>query len=158
MTVAQEKRWKAEAEIIKRHKKVPSSREMQRLLKEEYGIVANHNTINTDLKNDLEALTTEEYNNQKEGILNMIEDEINIAHGIAQKSGDEELQLKAMNTVSKLSKTKSDILIKFKKAQSQLSKEDKPEINVYIGEPKEIDVKKFKKLEGEFKDEEIETN
>jgi hypothetical protein len=156
MTVAQEKRWKAEAEIIKKLNKIPSSREMQRILKEDYGIVANHNTINADLKNDLEALTTEEYNNQKAGILKMIDDEINIAHSISQKSGDAELQLKAMNTVSKLSKTKSEILIKFKKAQAQLSKEDKPEINVYIGEPKKIDMEKFRKLEGEIKDEETE--
>lgn len=154
MTAAQEKRWKAEAEIIKELKDMPSSREMQRLLKEKYGIIANHNTINKDLKNDLEALTTEEYNNQKEGILKMLDDEINIAHTISQNNGDAELQLKAMNTVSKLSKTKSDVLIKFKKAQAQLSKEEKPEINVYIGNPKQIDMKKFKKLEGEIKDEE----
>ena len=148
MTAAQEKRWKAEAEIIKKFKEVPSCREMQRLLKEEYGIVANHNTINADLKQDLEALTVEEYENQKEGILNMITTEIDTAHKIATTSGDQELQLKAMNTVSKLSKTKTEILIKFKRAQAQMSKEDKPEINVFIGQPKEIDLKKFKKLDG----------
>ena len=105
MTAAQERRWKAEAEIIKELNEIPSSREMQRLLKEKYGIVANHNTINEDLKKDLESLTKQEYENKKTGILKMIEDEINIAHGIAQNSKDEELQLKAMNTVSKLTKT-----------------------------------------------------
>lgn len=154
MTAAQEKRWKAEAEIIKGLKEMPSSREMQKLLKEKYGIIANHNTINNDLKQDLEALTKEEYNNQKSGILSMIDTEIDIAHGIATSSGDPEIQLKAMNTVSKLSKTKSEILIKFKKAQAQISKEDKPEINVFIGQPKQIDENKFKKLDsGDNKDE-----
>jgi len=152
MTVEQEKRWKAEAEIIKELKEVPSSREMQRLLKEKYNITANHNTINADLKHDLEALTKEEYGNQKSGILKMLDDEIDIAHGIATGDGDSEIQLKAMNTVSKLSKTKSDVLIKFRKAQSQLTKAEKPEINVYIGKPKEIDIEKFKKLEGGVKD------
>lgn len=155
MTTAQETRWKAEAEIIKELKEIPSSREMQKLLKEKYGITANHNTINADLKNDLEALTKDEYNNQKEGILKMINDEIDIAHGIAtNKIADPELQLKAMNTISKLSKTKADILIKFKKAQAKLTKEDRPEINIMIGQFKEIDMKKFKKLEGAVKDEE----
>jgi len=126
---------------------------MQKLLKERYGIIANHNTINADLKKDLEALTKEEYNNQKSGILNMINSEIEIAHNIATTSGDPEVQLKAMNTVSKLTKTKSEILIKFKKAQAQLAKEEKPDINVFIGEPKEIDLNKFKKLDGVSDDE-----
>lgn len=149
MTVAQEKRWKAEAIIIKDLSEMPSSREMQRLLKEKFGIEANHNTINEDLKHDLESLTKEDFNNQKSGILTMLNDEIDIAHGIATSALDEpEIQLKAMNTVSKLSKTKSDILIKFRKAQSQITKEEKPEINVFIGKPIEIDMKKFNKLDG----------
>ena len=149
MTVAQETRWKAEAAIIKDLSEVPSSREMQRLLKDRYGIEANHNTINEDLKHDLEALTKEEFNNQKSGILTMLNDEIEIAHGIATTALDEpEIQLKAMNTVSKLSKVKSDILIKFRKAQSQIAKEEKPEINVFIGKPIEIDMKKFNKIDG----------
>jgi len=149
MTVAQETRWKAEAAIIKDLSEVPSSREMQRLLKDRYGIEANHNTINEDLKHDLEALTKEEFNNQKSGILTMLNDEIEIAHEIATTALNEpEIQLKAMNTVSKLSKVKSDILIKFRKAQSQIAKEEKPEINVFIGKPIEIDMKKFNKIDG----------
>lgn len=152
MTVAQEKRWKAEAELIKDLSEVPSSREMQRLLKEKYGIEANHNTINEDLKHDLESLTKEELNNQKSGILTMINDEIDIAHAIATNSGDAEIQLKAMNTVSKLSKTKTDILIKFRKAQSEIAKEEKPKINIFVGKPVEIDMKKFEKIDGAEKD------
>ena len=153
MTAAQDRRWKAEAEIIKGLNDMPSSREMQRLLKEKFGIEANHNTINEDLKHDLESLTKEDYNNQKSSILTMLDDEIDIAHGIATSALDEpEIQLKAMNTVSKLSKTKSDILIKFRKAQSRIAKEEKPTINVHIGQPVEIDLKKFNKLDGETKD------
>lgn len=155
MTTAQDKRWKAEREIIQELNSIPSSREMQRLLKEKYGIVANHGTINQDLKLDLEALTEKEYNNKKQGILQMLDDEINIAHDIAMDgTADPEIQLKAMNTVSKLSKTKSEVLIKFKKAQADISKEEKPSINVYIGNPKQIDMKKFKKLEGAKENEE----
>lgn len=141
-------------EIIKRLKKMPSCREMQKILKDEYGIIANHNTINTDLKQDLESLTEAEYENQKTGILNMLNTEINIAHDIAENSSDQELQLKAMNTVSKLSKTKSEILVKFRKAQTQLTKEEKPKINVFIGQPREIDMKKFDKLSGATEDDE----
>lgn len=148
MTAAQEKRWQAELEIIQKLNKIPSCREMQKLLKDDYGIIANHNTINDDLKRDLESLTKAEYENQKTGILNMLNTEINIAHGIATSSEDPEIQLKAMNTVSKLSKTKSEVLIKFRKAQSQLAKKEKPEINVFIGKPKEVDLEKFDKLEG----------
>ena len=153
MTIAQEKRWKAEAEIIKSLDHVPSSRELTKLLKEKYGIVANHVTVLNDLKKDLEALTESDYDNKKSGILNMIEDEIDEAHRIATESVDDDLKLKAMNTVSKLTKTKAEILIKFRRAQAQLSKEEKPEYNVYIGQPKKIDEEKFKKLDGAVEDE-----
>jgi len=153
MTVAQDNRRKAEYEIIKKLGKVPSCREMQKFLKEEYGIIANHNTINSDLKLNLEALTKEEYNNEKSNILKMINDEIDIAHNIAITNSDSEVKLKAMNTVSKLSKTKSEILTKFKKAQVQLSKEEKPKINIFIGEPKQIKEDKFKKINGVVQDE-----
>lgn len=147
MTIAQETRWKAELEIIQELGRVPSSREMQKLLKEKYAIEANHNTVNTDLKKDLEALTQEEYTNQKNGILSMVDAEITIAHNIATNEQDSELKLKAMNTVSKLSKTKSEIIIKFRKAQAKLATEEKPIYNISIGEPVEIDLKKFKKLD-----------
>lgn len=157
--MTQEKRWQAELEIIKKLGDIPSCREMQKLLKEQYNINANHNTINSDLKHDLESLTKSEYENQKTGILNMLNDEIDIAHTIATSETDSELQLKAMNTVSKLSKTKSEILIKFRKAQSDLSTSEKATINVFIGEPKEIDLKKFNKIKkGEKKSEESKEN
>jgi len=156
MTAAQDKRRQAELQIIQELKQVPSCREMQRLLKEKFGIVANHNTINDDLKQDLESLTQDEYENQKSGILDMLNKEIEIAHNIATNKGDSTLKLKAMNTVSKLSKTKADILIKFRHANAQLTKEEKPEINIIIGEPKQIDEEKFKKLNGVVQNEDTE--
>lgn len=152
MTVAQETRWRAELEILQKLGKIPSSREMQKLLKDEYNIEANHNTVNADLKRDLEFLTKEEYTNQKNGILSMLDTEIGIAHKIATNEADSELKLKAMNTVSKLSKTKSEILIKFRKAQAKLSTEEKPVYNISIGEPVEIDMKKFNRLKKDGKD------
>ncbi len=151
MTDAQDTRWRAELEIIQEVGSVPSSRKMQTLLKEKYGIDANHNTVNADLKKDLEFLTKQEYTNQKNGILSMLDTEISIAHNIVTTESDNELKLKAMNTVSKLSKTKSEILIKFRNAQAKLATEEKPIINVSIGEPVEIDLKEFKKLTKESK-------
>ena len=124
MTVAQDKRWRAELDIIEKEGKIPSSREMQRLL-EEKGIKVTHKIILQDLKKDLETLTEPEYKNQKAGIMKMLDDEIDIAHEIAMHSEEDETRLKASNTVTKLSKTKSDIMIKFRKAQVELNKEDK---------------------------------
>lgn len=153
MTANQEKRWKAEYEIIKKLGKVPSCREMQRILKDDYGISANHTIINGDLKKDLETLTKKEYENHKSGLLSMIDDEIEIAHNIATNDSDNKLKLKAMNTVSKLSKVKADIMIRFRQAQSQQAKQEQAQINVFIGEPKKIDENKFKKLEGKGNEE-----
>lgn len=59
MTKSQIKRWKAELEIFKSSKVKLSSRKMQALLKEKYGIKVNHMTVNDDLKMDkgkLEAI------------------------------------------------------------------------------------------------------
>jgi len=148
MTVTQTKRWHAEVEIIKELGKMPSSRQMQKLLKERYGIDANHNTINVDLKQDLESLTKEEYTNQKDGILKVLDTEIDIAHNIATTESDNALKLKAMNTVSKLSRVKSDILIKFRRAQAKISKDEKAVYSVFIGEPKQINIDKYKKIKG----------
>jgi len=137
MTAAQDKRWRAEVDIIEEIGKVPSSREMQRLLKER-GIKVSSVIVSKDLQKDLETLTESEYKNQKTGILAMLDNLISIANGIAEKGDDDKIRLDAMKTISKLDKTKSDILIKFRKAQVELNKEDKPIYNVFIGKPKKI--------------------
>ena len=141
-TLKQERRWKAELEIIQEIGKVPSSREMQKLLLDKKGIEASHNVINIDLKKDLETLTKTEYKNQKGNILSMVDDEISVAHEIAMHGDEDKTRLDAMNTVSKLSKTKSDILIKFRKAQIEINKEDKPQYYISIGKPREYKEKK----------------
>ena len=109
---------------------------MTKFLKEKKGMTVNHNTVNTDLKKDLESLTKQEYANQKTGILAMLDDEIKIAHTMVTTSKEDAIKLKAMSAVTKLSKTKADVLIKFRKAQAELTKEERPVYNVYIGEPK----------------------
>jgi len=152
MTAAQEARWKAEAEIIKEIGKIPSSRKMQQLLKEKYGIIVNHNIVNQDLKKDLEALTPTEYENQKSGILDMLNKEIEIAHNIATSDPDNQVKLKAMSAVSKLSKTKTEVLTKFRRTQAEISKKEQAQVNIFIGKPKEIDMDKFKKWNGDAKD------
>jgi hypothetical protein len=150
MTAAQDKRWRAEVEIIEEEGKVPSAREMQRLLKER-GINVSYVIISKDLKKDLETLTEPEYKNQKSGILAMLDNLISIANDIAEHSEDDKLRLDAMKTISKLDKTKTDVLVKFRKAQVELNKEDKPEFNVYIGKAKQIDLKLYHKKQKELR-------
>ena len=150
MTTAQDKRWRAELDIIEEIGKIPSSREMQKLLKEK-GIDVTHVIISKDLQKDLETLTEPEYKNQKSGILSMLDNLITIANDIAEHSEDDKLRLDAMKTISKLDKTKTDVLIKFRKAQVELNKEDKPEINVYIGKAKQIDLKLYHKKQKELR-------
>jgi hypothetical protein len=147
MTQDQEYRWKCELEIIQSlDGKIPSSREMQRLLKEKYSLDVCHTQINKDLKLDLSSMTSKEYENQKDGIMSMIDKLINIANNIATSGENDGIRLKAMNTVSKLSKTKSDILSQFRRTEAE-KQDDKPIYNIFIGQPKETDVKKFEKLE-----------
>ena len=150
MTAAQDKRWRAEVDIIEEIGKVPSSREMQRLLKER-GIKVSSVIVSKDLQKDLETLTESEYKNQKTGILAMLDNLISIANGIAEKGEDDKIRLDAMKTISKLDKTKSDILIKFRKAQVELNKEDKPIYNVFIGKPKKIDMKLYRRKQKELR-------
>jgi len=52
-----------------------------------------------------------------------------------------------MNTVSKLSKTKSDVIIKFRKAQIEINKEDKPKYYVSIGKPRSYEKETKKNVE-----------
>jgi hypothetical protein len=100
-------------------------------------------------------MTAKEYEIQKEGIMSMIDKLISIANGIATTDENSNIRLKAMNTVSKLSKTKSEILAQFRRTEAE-KQDNKPIYNIFIGKPKEVDVKKFEKLEmkkdGENKD------
>ena len=145
MTMAQDKRWRVELEIIEEEGKVPSCRKMQELLKKR-GIAAAYTIINKDLKRDLETLTEPEFQNQKRGILSMLDNLITIADTIAKDDEDNKIRLDAMKTITRLQKTKSDILIKFRKAQVELNKEDKPIYHVSIGKPRKYKVKKDEKI------------
>jgi hypothetical protein len=138
MTVSQEMRWKAELEIIEELGRVPSSREMQKLLLEKKGIEVNHNTVNADLKKDLESLTEKELENQKSGILSTLDTLKAVANEIAMTESDSKLRLQAMNTLTKLEKTRADIVIKFRKANAELSQTEKPIYQVSIGEPRVV--------------------
>ncbi len=144
MTQDQEYRYKCEVEIIQKLGRVPSSRELVKELKK-YGINISHTQANQDLKLDLSSMTTDEYEAQKEGIVSMISRLIDIAQSIATTDANNNTRLKAMNTVSKLSKTKADILSQFRKVEAKT--DTKPTYNVFIGKPKEADIKKLEKLE-----------
>lgn len=147
MTANQQRRWNAELEIIKKLGRIPSSREMQKLLEQDYGIHSNHNIINDDLKKDLETLTDDEFLNKKETLLKKLEDEFDIAHTISKTSKDEKTRLDAMTKTSKLAETISKIAAIFKKAQIELKKEQRPIYNIHIGQPKKADIDDKTKLE-----------
>ena len=147
MTIRQDRRRKAELEIIKDLKRVPSSREMQTLLKERYNITVNHNIINDELKKDLESLTTEKYNNLKDSLMDMLEQLQQQAFQISTNSADDRIRLDAMKTVAKLNREIAWLATLFKKANAELAIKEQPIFHVSIGQPKQIDMSKFKKME-----------
>lgn len=146
MTQDQEYRWKCELEIIQSlDGKIPSSREMQKILKDKYGLTVSHVQINKDLKLDLSSMTSQEYEIQKEGILSMLDKLITVANNIATSGENDGIKLKAMNTVSKLSKTKTDIVSQFRRTEAE-KQDNKPIYNIFIGQPKEKEIKDSDKL------------
>jgi hypothetical protein len=151
MTVTQENRWRAELDIIKELGRMPSTREMQKLLLEKKSMTVHHSTISEDFKKDLESLTKIEYDNQKGGILFMLDNLITIANNIAKDGTDDKIRLDAMKTISKLDKTKTDVLIKFRKAQIEIDKKDRPIYNVFIGKPKVIAMEIYRKKQKELR-------
>lgn len=151
MTVIQENRWRAELEIIKELGRMPSTREMQKLLLEKKNMDVHHSTISDDFKRDLESLTKVEYDNQKGGILSMLEKLISIANDIATNGTDDKIRLDAMKTISKLDKTKTDVLIKFRKAQIEIDQKERPIYNVFIGKPKVIAMGIYRKKQKELR-------
>lgn len=149
MTASQQQRWKYELEIIQELKRIPSSREMTKLLKEKFGLNVNHNTVNTDLKKDLESLSQDGLLNKKESILSKLEQEFDIAHTIATTEPDNKLRLDAMKTASKLSKTISDVCAIFNKAQADIDRENRPVYEVILGEPQLVNEEDLKRKEKE---------
>lgn len=147
MTSAQQTRWQYESNIIQDLKRIPSSREMVKLLKTRYGLVTTHGTVNTDLKNDLESLSNDTLMNKKESLLTKLEDELDIAHSIAKNGDDDKIRLDAMKTVSKLTVTISNVCAIFQKAQAEVNKEQRPIYRVCIGKPEVVDAKEFDKME-----------
>ena len=147
MTQDQEYRWKCELEIIQSlDGKIPSSREMVRLLKEKYGLTVSHVQVNNDLKLDLSTLTVKECENQKNGLLTMLDKLIEVFNNMALTDENNATRIKAANTVQRLSRTKMDIISQYMKSSME-KQDDKPIYNISIGQPKETDVKKFEKLE-----------
>jgi len=147
MTQDQEYRWKCELEIIQSlDGKIPSCREMVRLLKEKYGLTVSHVQVNNDLKLDLSTLTVKECENQKNGLLTMLDKLIEVFNNMALTDENNATRIKAANTVQRLSRTKMDIISQYMKSSME-KQDDKPIYNISIGQPKETDVKKFEKLE-----------
>jgi hypothetical protein len=119
---------------------------MQKFLKDKYGLNVSHVQINKDLKLDLSTMTSKECENQKNGLLSMLDKLIEVFNNMALTDENNATRIKAANTVQKLSRTKMDIISQYIKSSIE-KQDDKPIYNVFIGQPKEADVKKFEKLE-----------
>jgi hypothetical protein len=57
-----------------------------------------------------------------------------------------------MKTISKLDKTKTDVLVKFRKAQIEIDKKERPIFNVFIGKPKVIAMGIYRKKQKELRE------
>lgn len=147
MTSSQQKRWNYELAIIKDLGRMPSSRELADLLKKKYNLNVSHGTVNDDLKKDLEALTTDQLLNKKDSLLGKLEDELDIAHEIAQNDMDSKIKLDAMKTVAKLSETISKVCAIFAKSQAEANQESRPVYKVSIGKPEGVPETEFNKME-----------
>jgi CRISPR/Cas system type I-B associated protein Csh2 (Cas7 group RAMP superfamily) len=130
-------RWKAITEIIAKRGTV-SATEIVDYLKADYGIIVTRQTVTADLKKDLEALTNEDVDKIKSGILSQLDELIQIAYN-RSKSGERD-SLKAMDVYNKLIKTKADIVNSFEKMRMELVEKERPIYNIVIGKPLEIDV------------------
>jgi hypothetical protein len=130
-------RWRAITEIIAKYGTTSPS-EIARYLKDDYGIDVTRQTVTSDLKKDLENLTNDDIKAIKSGILSQMDELIQIAYNQA-KSGDKDA-LRAMETYNKLIRTKADIVNSFEKMRLELVEKERPIYNVFIGEPKEVEV------------------
>lgn len=153
MTAAQQTRWQYERYIIQDLGRIPSCREMADLLKDKYGLIVNHNTVNADLKKDLEALTDTQVLERKKSLLTSLEDGHAIAERISKSDPSSKIRLDAIKTMAKVSETINRINIAFNKAKAELNEAQKPVYNVKMGKLEVVDEKEFEKMEA--KDEDI---
>ncbi len=130
-------RYRAEAELLAKYGEL-SCRQMRDKLFEEYGIKVSHAQVNQDLKQDLDALTTEDIEDKKSGMLGELEDTINAALNISKTDENNNTRLKAMDTYNHLVKTQAEILRKFEELKLHAREVEKPVYNLTIEKPKII--------------------
>jgi predicted CopG family antitoxin len=135
-------RWKAITDIIAKYG-TTSPGEIVRYLKSDYGIEVTRQTITTDLKRDLDALTNDDMDTIRSGILSQLDELIQKAYNMSK--GDNKNALKAMDVYNKLIKTKADIVNSFEKMRLKMMEKERPIYNVIIGEPVEVDINEVKK-------------
>lgn len=135
-------RWKAITTIVAKHG-TTSPGEIVRYLKNDFGITVTRQTVMTDLKRDLEALTNEDMDSVRTGILSQLDELIQIAFN-RSKSGDK-TSLKAMDTYNRLIKTKADIVNSFERMRLDMIEKERPIFNVVIGEPVEVNEDEVRK-------------
>ena len=138
-------RYQAIADIIAKYGTL-SSRKISEILKKDYGMVVSHATINADLKKDLEALTEDELQNKKGHILETVEELTTQAYNIAMTDENSKTRLSAMDTYTRLVKTNAEVIKKFEEAKMQLTEQQRPIYNIFIGKPRKADLSKIKDI------------
>lgn len=152
--------YAAIADIIAKHGTI-SARKIAEYLKKDYGIKRSHTMILKDLKKDLDSLSKKDINNKKGHILKNIEELAQQCYNLAMAADDDNVRLRAMDTYNKIVKTQASVLSTFEKAKVKLAQAEKPTYNIFIGEPREADLKKIEKLkaqEEELEDDDNENN
>lgn len=139
----QKTRWRAEAELIGKHGTL-SSRKLAELLKAEYGIVVSHMTVAKDLELDLKNITMNDIEEKKSHILSSLEELAEMAFNMAKTEIDGRVKLASMETYRKLMESRASVLNKFEEAKLKMNESQRPVYNVFIGKPKEADLKKLK--------------
>jgi hypothetical protein len=138
----QQIRWNAEAQLIAKHGTM-SSRKLAELLKAEYGIVVSHMTVQKDLDLDLQSISLDEIEEKKGHILSSLEELATIAFTMAKGEPDGRVKLAAMETYRKLMDSRANILTHFEEAKLKMNESQRPIYQVFIGKPKETDLKKL---------------
>lgn len=150
--------YAAIADIIAKHGTI-SARKISEYLKKDYGIKRSHTMILRDLKKDLDSLSKKDIDNKKGHILQNIEKLAEQCYNMALAADDENVRLRAMDTYNKIIKTQASVLSTFEKAKVKLAQAERPTYNIFIGEPREADlraIEKIKKQEEELEDNETE--
>ena len=129
------------------NKGITSATEIQNKLESDYGIKTTRQTIYRDIANGVEPVTEEIVEEHKASMIqNLLELE-----RVAYKNGVKG-DTKAMDTYTKLVKTRAEVLKKIVEIQAELNQTERPIYEVRIGDFKVAEKKEEKKDDGKKSD------